>query len=240
MKAVECDNCGEELRRYQSRIKDTNFCDKECMYEYQTGKQSWVEYPELEDPDWIRERHHERGMTYGEISEELGCSQSNVHKRAKQHGIEPQREKYTELADVDWLKELNHDKDMRLGEIANLIGCTRSAVGYALRRNGIEVKNYLPEGEENYFWKGGSDRDRYYGPNWQEKRDAVRERDNYECQDCGVDESELDTELHVHHIQPKRKFDDIEQANRESNLVALCQPCHNKWEGIPLKPDNGK
>lgn len=237
MKAIECDNCGSVIERYQSKIYKTNFCDRECKQEYQTGKQTWVKHEELEDPEWIRERHHDRGMTYGEIADELGCSQQNVHKRAKEHGIEPQRERYTELADVDWLKELNHDKGMRLTEISNQIGCTRSAVGYALRRNGIEVKTYLPEGEENYFWKGGN-HDQYYGPNWKDKRDIIRERDNYECQDCGTHESELPIELHVHHIQPKRTFDDLERANRESNLVALCQPCHNRWEGIPLKPDN--
>lgn len=238
MKKIECDNCGIGLERYPSQIKETNFCSRDCKHEYQSGEPVWVEHEELEDPDWIRERHHDRGMTYGEIADELGCSQSNVHKRAKQHGIEPQRERYPELADTDWLKELNHDKEMRLGEIANQIGCTRSAVGYALRRNDIEVKTYLPEGEENYFWRSENSYDQYYGPNWQEKRDIIRERDNYECQACGIDESELDIELHVHHIRPKRTFESIEKANRESNLVALCQPCHNKWEGIPLKPDS--
>ena len=239
METVTCDNCGDSVEKYPSNISESaNYCDSDCMYESRNGGANFARYPELTDPDWIRERHHERGMTYEEIADELGCGTSTVSKRANQHGIETRRVKYAELADTEWLKELNHEKEMRLGEIANLIGCTRSAVGYALRRNDIDVKTYMPEGEENFFWKGGSTSDRYYGPNWQEKRDTIRERDNYECQNCGIDESQLPTELHIHHIQPKKTFDDIERANRESNLVALCQPCHNRWEGIPLKPDN--
>ena len=236
-KEIECDNCGSVMERYPSLIHDTNFCSNDCKHEYQTGKQPWVKHEELEDPEWIRKRHHDRGMTYGEIADELGCSQQNVHKRAKEHGIKPQRERYTELADVERLKELNHDEDLMLHEIANLIGCTRSAVGYALRRNGIDPKRHLPKGEENHFWKGG-DYENDYGPNWQSIRDEIRERDDYECQDCGVDEGDLNMELHIHHITPRRKFDDIERANRRNNLIALCASCHRKWEGIPLKPDN--
>ena len=237
MKTVVCENCGDEVDKYPSQITDgNNFCGEECMYDWREDNTFYSKYPELEDPEWIRERHHDRGMTYREISEELGCSHSNVHKRAQQHGIEPQRERYNKLADKEWLREHNHDKQMRLYEMANLIGCTRSAVGFAMKRHQLEIQRHHAKGENSPFWEEGYDR--YYGANWQEKRKEARERDGYKCQDCGVSEQELEIPLHVHHINPIKNFDDVEDANRLSNLVSLCQPCHNRWEGIPLKPDD--
>lgn len=239
MKALTCENCGDEFERYPSQITDgDNFCSRDCMYDWREDNTFYSKYPELEDREFIRERHHDRGMTMEEIAEEVGCSSSQVHKRARQHDIEPQREKYVELADEDWLRKHNHEKEMRLYEMANLIGCTRSAVGFAMRRKDLEVKRHHsnPKGENSPFWEEGYDH--YYGPNWQEKREEARSRDNYRCQDCGVHEDELDIPLHVHHINPLKNFDDVEEANKLTNLVSLCQPCHNRWEGIPLKPDN--
>ena len=239
MKTFYCDNCGEQFEKYKSQVNgDKCFCKPECQHEWREGKEFYHQYTELKDPEFIRKRHHDRGMTMEEIADEVGCSSSQVHKRARKHGIEPQRERYVELADEEWLLEHNHEKEMRLYEMANLIGCTRSAVGFAMRRKGLEVKRHHsnPKGENSPFWEEGYDH--YYGPNWQEKREEARSRDGYKCQDCGVAEEDLEIPLHVHHINPLKNFDDVEDANRLSNLVSLCQPCHNRWEGIPLKPDN--
>jgi len=236
METVECDNCGDTKQVYPSNNSDNNFCDRECLIEHRQSGMWSLEYDELKDADWIRHRHHDLGMTYREIAEELGCSHSNVHKRAQQHGIEPQRERYVKLADPKWLREHNHEKELRLYEIANLIGCTRSAVGFAMKRHGLEIRRHHAKGEDSPFWEEGYDR--YYGANWQETREKARERDNYCCQDCGIGEEELGVGLHVHHIRPIKEYDDVEDANTLDNLVSLCQPCHNKWEGIQLKPDN--
>lgn len=90
-------------------------------------------------------------------------------------------------------------------------------------------------GENNPSWKGGYSR--YYRKNWKRNRRLVRERDGYECQVCGIHEDENGRQLSVHHINPARQFDTAEEANRLENLIALCEPCHRKWEGIPLRPD---
>jgi 5-methylcytosine-specific restriction endonuclease McrA len=48
--------------------------------------------------------------------------------------------------------------------------------------------------------------------------------------------------LHVHHIERKESFRDkngeldYERANRVENLITLCNKCHGRWEGIPLRP----
>lgn len=90
-------------------------------------------------------------------------------------------------------------------------------------------------GEKSFSWKGGYDQ--YYGDNWQEQRNKARERDGYQCQVCGISESDNPRQLSVHHVTPVREFEQPEDANVLTNLVTLCEPCHSKWEGLYLRPD---
>lgn len=81
-------------------------------------------------------------------------------------------------------------------------------------------------GENHYKWLGGGEK--YYGINWNRQRKRARERDNFVCQKCGINEDELDKELDVHHIISFRKFGlkRYLEANELSNLVSLCPSCH--------------
>jgi DEAD/DEAH box helicase domain-containing protein len=73
-----------------------------------------------------------------------------------------------------------------------------------------------------------------YGPNWGRIRDAVRARDHFSCQVCGVQEQERAHD--VHHKTPMRATRDVngainlEQANRLDNLITVCQACHRRIE----------
>jgi 5-methylcytosine-specific restriction endonuclease McrA len=88
----------------------------------------------------------------------------------------------------------------------------------------------------------------YNSTPWRHKREAIKRRDNYECQWCKakgkltVDRGELNRNgrkkiaLIVHHIeeledQPDRRLDD-------DNLITICFECHERhhkrWE------ENGK
>jgi len=84
-----------------------------------------------------------------------------------------------------------------------------------------------------------------YGPNWQEQREKRLEKDSYECQACTLSQKkhieQYGKGLHIHHITPFKKFGaegerDYKRANRVSNLVTLCLPCHVEWEDIGLRP----
>lgn len=66
-----------------------------------------------------------------------------------------------------------------------------------------------------------------YGVGWTEARRETLERDNYTCQVCGV-ENESN---HVHHIKPRREFDDVSDSNTLDNLITLCNSCHRRCEG---------
>ena len=67
-----------------------------------------------------------------------------------------------------------------------------------------------------------------YGPGWPRLRDAVRARDGYRCQVCGLPES--DRQHDVHHKVPFRQFASPAEANRMDNLVTLCSACHRRAE----------
>lgn len=89
-----------------------------------------------------------------------------------------------------------------------------------------KVEN-TPKGENNPNWKGG------YSPNysgdWRSMRRRVRKRDG-ECRKCG--KTADDRNLDVHHIKPVRKFENVEKAHNEENLVALCRSCHGEIERL--------
>jgi DEAD/DEAH box helicase domain-containing protein len=67
-----------------------------------------------------------------------------------------------------------------------------------------------------------------YGKDWARLRAAVRVRDEFTCQVCGL--AENDRQHDVHHKQPFRQFTSIAEANRMNNLVTLCPDCHRKAE----------
>lgn len=87
--------------------------------------------------------------------------------------------------------------------------------------------NGFKTGADNPEWVGGAtENPRYYGPNWQEKRQQALERDGGECVECGNDE-----QLVVHHIDGRDQFDTTEpewwkEANVLKNLKTMCRSCH--------------
>jgi DEAD/DEAH box helicase domain-containing protein len=67
-----------------------------------------------------------------------------------------------------------------------------------------------------------------YGPDWNQIRKQIRERDGYKCTNCGLPENGISH--HVHHLIPFRMFPEPERANQIENLVTLCPDCHQKAE----------
>lgn len=90
-------------------------------------------------------------------------------------------------------------------------------------------------GEDSPRWKGGYSP--YYGENWIQQRQKALKRDQYRCQGCNKNASDMPREPSVHHIIPVRDFERPSDANSLGNLVTLCNACHAKWEGLYLRPD---
>ncbi|MCL4393230.1 MAG: DEAD/DEAH box helicase [Chloroflexi bacterium] len=93
--------------------------------------------------------------------------------------------------------------------------------GYWLALNETTVEHLREQG----LWTNDAND---YGPEWNVRREEVRERDHYRCQICGTPET--DRAHHVHHKVPFRSFSSRTQANQPDNLVTLCPACHRRAE----------
>lgn len=89
-----------------------------------------------------------------------------------------------------------------------------------------ECKGIDQSGKNHYAWKDNQDHVTTYYGGWEKRRDKRLEKDNYTCQECGSEKN-----LHVHHIVPYKNFEDPFKANKQSNLVTLCEKCHLSYEG---------
>ena len=115
---------------------------------------------------------------------------------------------------------------------------------YRLRTNPLQFCNMKCHGkwrsehlhgEAHPRWRGGSLPD--YGPEWNRIAEAIRKRDGYKCQYCGVSQKWYGRKLHVHHIIPFRNFgykrgenENHLLAHASENLVSLCNSCHIQFE----------
>jgi DEAD/DEAH box helicase domain-containing protein len=89
---------------------------------------------------------------------------------------------------------------------------------------GEEIVEFL---RENQQWNSDPND---YGPNWEIKRNAARDRDGYACRNCGRPEE--GKAHHVHHKVPFRAFESYIQANHLDNLITLCPSCHHQAEAV--------
>jgi hypothetical protein len=69
-------------------------------------------------------------------------------------------------------------------------------------------------------------------PKWQKKRLEILERDNFMCQNCGDNESQL----HVHHI--KYIFGNEIWDYKDNLLITFCKDCHNKVSELKKEVKN--
>ena len=77
-------------------------------------------------------------------------------------------------------------------------------------------------GEKALNWQGGKSFEKY-GTEFNEAlKEQIRERDNYQCQECGYFQKDLEYKLPVHHIDYDKKNND------PLNLISLCISCHMK------------
>ncbi len=94
-----------------------------------------------------------------------------------------------------------------------------------------KMGNTWNKGERNYNWKGGISFEPYTIQFNRQLKELIRNRDNYQCQLCGMPECENIRKLDVHHIDYNKKN------CLPNNLISLCRKCHwktnnnrNYWE----------
>ena len=204
---------------------------------------SMPQYPELLNEGWLREMHWGEESPATEIADMIGCSADSVYRWMERLGIErrqgapepkygEEHHSYVERIDL----ECHHCGNSftripwECGDYDRQF-CTRDCHIEWLREEYV--------GERHHLYNGGPAN---YGVGWDdEKKEAVRERDNHSCQICGQSQEEhleaCGKRLNVHHITPAKNFGDPERRNAMDNLITLCLPCHRKAEQMaPLLP----
>ena len=90
-------------------------------------------------------------------------------------------------------------------------------------------------GKKSWNYTGISKRDKYgnadRGFNWKTIRKAIKIRDNYTCQECGITEADTKQYLQVHHLVKYSIF----KENSADNLITLCPKCHARYESQFIK-----
>lgn len=236
---VECIKCGTPLSRIPAEAQGENWCS-ECF-----GRQ----YEEIETEcgvcgeQLMRKRRHVESF---EVSVcDASCRASWLWEQEK----------------IDTTKFTGRSSDSLSGEGNPNWGGGPTQMACTNCGEGVERLPYRAEppvfcshdchsewlietearaGENHPNWAGGTFP---YGPGFNEaKKEAVRERDDRECQGCGMPEADhierFGQKLSVHHKQKARQFEDPRKRNCMSNLVSLCQSgCHQLADRMaPLYP----
>jgi len=136
-------------------------------------------------------------------------AQNIAHKKLKQH---------------NWLNNVESRENLRK---------IQQSEEYRLKMSEMRIGDKNPMfgkyGKEAGHYKGGSLRlfkTAFRGIGWKLKKAKIKERDNYCCQKCGINEEELIQNLQVHHIVPYK----CTQDNSDENLITLCSKCHASEE----------
>jgi hypothetical protein len=117
-----------------------------------------------------------------------------------------------------------------LGKVQSEESNKKRSIALKGQRRTKEQKETLSKcrlGEKNPAWRGGITK-HPYGQDWiEDLKDAIRKRDSYTCQLCGITQEEfavgrLHKKLPVHHIDYDKK-----NCNPD-NLKTLCISCHAK------------
>lgn len=238
MQTLVCDQCGGEFERRKSENGgyDHTFCSEDCWGDYMAENCTGEDSPAFS------------GDTLT-----LECDNCNREFQKPKSRVNRSEYDYCSLdCNHEHLSEVNVGKDHpRYSKVE--VDCANC--GNTLTRHKCRAESYERQfcdmecrGEWNSEHVVGENHPNFTRekvsigrmPEW--FKDEIRSRDGYKCQDCGMNNTEhleeYDKQLHIHHIVPRRLFEDPEKAHADSNLISLCYSCHGKWEQMPfLKPE---
>jgi hypothetical protein len=103
------------------------------------------------------------------------------------------------------------------------INCGENHPMFGKKRPDVSERNRERSGENHpNWWLGGKSFEPYGVAFNNVLKEQIRERDNYQCQECGYFQKDLGYKLPVHHIDYDKKN------NVPLNLISLCKSCHSK------------
>jgi transposase len=235
--AEECDATASTVRSWMDEhgIERRSPAESQKLRGTATGEDNhfWSESDRDDhtNPDWLRERYWEDGMSIRGIADEVGVSHGTVRHQMKQFDIERRDGPAKEGPHTDerWLRESYRDRLMSMAEMADEAGVSLTQIRYHMDEFGIERRTTGESlkrrdtfnGDGNPQWKGGySDETGWrLGHEWLSTRREVLRRDDHTCRDCGGDGGV------VHHSTPVSEDGAKYDAD---NLVTLCSDCHTE------------
>ncbi len=172
----------------------------------------------------------------------IGCSKSTISKYLKKYNIKTRNHKEANKG----IYKYNISKEFLLDEyinnkkpttqIAKIVGCSWATIRNRMIEYNILIrtKSEAGKGKNNpNFGKRGKDSSNYIDGRSSEiypseytsyLRKKIRERDNFECQECDMTEEEhlsvYGRVLDIHHIDYNK------QNCNENNLITLCHQCN--------------
>lgn len=92
----------------------------------------------------------------------------------------------------------------------------------------ISLKSIFQKGKKHFNWQGGKSFGDYGLEFNKNKKEQIKQRDNYRCQECFRHQDKLRTKtnkpykLMIHHIDYNKRN------NQNNNLISLCRNCHSQ------------
>lgn len=187
---------------------------------------------ELPSKEELDDLYTNQEMTMEQIANIYGVSVTPIRNRLCWYGITIIGRSLYKMPIIvkEELDDLYTNKKMTIEKIAHYYGVGHSFIWDMLHRNGIHVRtrSEMNSGELCYNWKGGISSERaiiWRSLEFRLWRDAVFQRDNYTCQECGAN----NTYIEAHHIKPYRDYPELTMD--PDNGITLCDRCHKQTFG---------
>lgn len=225
-----CLNCGKVFRKGG---KDSTCCSIVCAKQYEWKNKQAEGLNFIESSKKFRCRFVE--TTCKTCGKAIKIRHGDYNRSMREHGYVTCSRKCSSIAKGTTILIKCSECGKEYYRAKSLV---QSNIKYYFCSKECQDKNseYRPSGKDHYNFING-DTSYKRGENWLQVRREVRERDNFTCQICGKTEEEVGKLLDVHHIKPYRLFDNYEEANDLTNLIALCPSCHHKLESEEAKKE---
>ncbi len=229
----QCDFCNNEIYvpKWKLENRKNHFCSKECHYNFTKGQ----EREPLSEETKIKIGNSQRGKiasdeTRKKLSEACkGRDFSYLHTKeniAKRVNIQKERGCFKGENNPNYKGGISKVTfnceecgELTIGDAYNYQNSKHHFCSTSCSRE-FYKENFI--GENNPNWRGGITFGEY-GIEFNKKlKLLIKERDNFTCQLCEIDECECVQNLQIHHI------DYDKQNNKEENLVTLCSKCHGQ------------
>lgn len=237
-----CKWCGSSIERRGSRRPV--FCSLVC-------KGEWQKTTKPVSREALVDLYVDKGLSTYAIAKRVRRNPKRVYEWLVGYGIQPRPRTWDTVSgsqpfhDRTWLEHEYVQKGRSASDIAKACAVTENNVLFFLRKLGIPTRSmeqirankywgavgaanpmFGRRGAANPHWKGGATPERqafYLSQEWKSVSRKVWARDKAACQHCGL-RTAPGVQMHIHH---KVSFAVGPLRAALSNLVLLCEPCHD-------------